>query len=1470
MTSDLKNQFLMVVGTKKSIASVLLSATLMGMQAVFAQEINCRDGDIDVDNDGLIELCFLDDIDAVRYVLDGSGYKPSAEAQTTSSGCPATGCKGYELTRDLDFNTDASYRSTANKIKWTTTSTGGWLPIGDNDNRFSGTFDGNGYTLSNLTIHTTSGDYIGLFGRISSSGTITGISLSDMAVRGDTRVGGLVGWNDGTVSNSDSSGRVSGRAQVGGLAGVSFVSGTIRNSHSSSSVSGTSINIGGLVGWNSRTISNSYSRGSVSGLNNVGSLVGVNVTGSAIHNSGSSGSVNGNRFVGGLVGFNQATISNSYSSGSVNGMSEVGGLAGRSSGAISHSYSRGPVRGSSIVVGGLVGNNATGGAISHSDSSGSVNGNRYVGGLVGVNFSTISNSDSSGSVIGDNNVGGLVGDNHAFINSSYSRSSVNGARFRTGGLVGWNGSAGKIFNSYSSGTVAGDSSDVGGLVGTNSGIVSNSYSKAQVSGLADKVGGLVGNQLSGTISNSYSTSLATGRDEIGGLVGAHVDGTISNSYSTGLVTGRNDVGGLVGRDASSTTVSNSYWDITASGLSASAGGEGKTTAMLQDPIAAIGIYSEWSEADWDFGTAKHYPAIKYTTGTDASNPACGALFSLQPECGSLLAGQKRIRVLISTATLVHTTVLEDDIVVLEAAPHHSIFNAIQVEGNSLAIGTINPSKRWFLVPPDFVVKEATRTMLAFQVAVHDGVDTHQTTVSVVVMKVNNGHGVVSISQDGNDLTVPMASSLLDPDGGTDVSSISYQWQKCLAGEGCLDEAGWSDSGVTTRLYSVAADEARRNNRFRVIIRYRDRQGYAEEVIESITYSIRSVSLAPTFTGTDWSEFEGGAVAVCDDADIDNDDDGLIEVCHLEDLNAIRHALDGFGYQPYSDAVKSTKGCAEGGCNGYELVRDLDFKSDDSYLSTANQVRWTTGSGWLPIRAGFHGTFDGNGYTLSGLMIDRASNVGLFSYISEAVIRRIGLLDMDVRGTDKVGGLVGDNNGTISNSYSSGIVRATNEVGGLVGRGSGGTISNSYSSSSVHGNRYVGGLVGGDAHGAIHNSYNSGSVRAAHEVGGLVGQTLSGMISSSYNSGSVVGNHRWTGGLVGTNRGGTIRNSYNSGSVHGMNEVGGLVGWNNGTVSNSYSSSLASGYHTRVGGLVGWNGGGTVTDSYWDIVASRLLTSYGGTSQTTTALQGPTRPTGIYLAWSSLVWDFGTAIQYPAIKYTPGADANNPACGTVGQPRCGSLLAGQRTRQITISTQTYVHAEAVEGETVVLNATPGNFTYQWSQTDGRNLSLTKTNAAELRFFAPNDLVRAEAVKTTLTFGLTISTTTTVRQQTTVHLVVAKIDNGLMSQPTISRDKNSLVPILGTDPDGVATIEEYQWQRCLDSITAVVCSVWREVSSNASYSIPKEHAVVGNRFRVRLTYTDGQAYRASVTSAVFTYQKPEATFLRLKLFLEGALQ
>jgi hypothetical protein len=285
---------------------------------------------------------------------------------------------------------------------------------------------------------------------------------------------------------------------------------------------------------------------------------------------------------------------------------------------------------------------------------------------------------------------------------------------------------------------------------------------------------------------------------------------------------------------------------------------------------------------------------------------------------------------------------------------------------------------------------------------------------------------------------------------------------------------------------------------------------------------------------------------------------------------------------------------------YILTKSLDLSTEDvdgSEPGTQLADDVTEGnSSYIPN--GFTGTFDGGGFTISGLTkplfdginegvitnldleADQVVGVmgkGMLANQSGATINNVNVTGDVFGGVDSngVGGLVGYSGGNISGSSATGDVTGTYNVGGLVGT-SYGSISGSFAESDVNGDTTVGGLVG-DSNGSISNSSASGDVTGNFYVGGLVGNSTSS-ISGSYAEGDVVSTNSFTGGLVGYSTG-NVSNSYTVGSVTGNNDVGGLVGYQyGGNVSNSYATGDVTGYD-EIGGLVGYQVNSSISNSY---------------------------------------------------------------------------------------------------------------------------------------------------------------------------------------------------------------------------------------------------------------------------------------------------
>ncbi len=188
----------------------------------------------------------------------------------------------YTLSNNIDLTPHFTNKSDmwATDVRVSGNQGAGFVPIGDDAIRFSGTFDGMNHTITRLTINRPGTDNVGLFGYTKDAG-IQNIGLNAVDINGQNNVGGVVGRKlGGAISNSYASGTVEGQNNVGGLTGNNY-NGSIANSYASGSVTGTQY-VGGLTGYNDElsSITNSYASGSVQGQNNVGGLTGDNYNGS--------------------------------------------------------------------------------------------------------------------------------------------------------------------------------------------------------------------------------------------------------------------------------------------------------------------------------------------------------------------------------------------------------------------------------------------------------------------------------------------------------------------------------------------------------------------------------------------------------------------------------------------------------------------------------------------------------------------------------------------------------------------------------------------------------------------------------------------------------------------------------------------------------------------------------------------------------------------------------------------------------------------------------------------------------------------------------------------------------------------------------------------------------------------------------------------------------------------------------------
>jgi len=260
---------------------------------------------------------------------------------------------------------------------------------------------------------------------------------------------------------------------------------------------------------------------------------------------------------------------------------------------------------------------------------------------------------------------------------------------------------------------------------------------------------------------------------------------------------------------------------------------------------------------------------------------------------------------------------------------------------------------------------------------------------------------------------------------------------------------------------------------------------------------------------------------------------------------------------------------------YELANDIDASATSG---------WNGGDGFLPVGVygnRFTGTFDGNNHTITDLYINTSANYsGMFGFThTTSVVKNVGLIDVNVTGRARLGGLIGYAFGIVTNCYSTGSVTSTpnsmQDIGGLIG----------------------------ETHATVTKCYSTANVTAGNEVlsvGGFVGSNWA-TITNCYSTGNVSIGYVWTG--------------YGVGGFSGRN-------YTSATMTNCYSTGHISGSAAGgvIGGFVGV-GGGTYNDDFWDTQTSGYSTSDGGTGKTTAEMKTLATFTDETTVGLTTAWDF---------------------------------------------------------------------------------------------------------------------------------------------------------------------------------------------------------------------------------------------------------
>lgn len=370
-----------------------------------------------------------DGSDADNAYLISSEYQLRLLAIVVNAGDTAYNDKYYKLTAEIELNTwtdtDGDGIVDAGELANNGGSPHSWMPIGDSYDKFLGTFDGDGHTVSGVYIDAGSTAYQGLFGYLGYNGytaTVMNVGVTQSYISGGGPVGGVVGRNHyGRIENCYHTGSVCGITLVGGVVGENY--GTVSGCYHTGSVTGTGDSVGGVAGYSADggSLQNCYNTGAVSSTGvNVGGVVGASYSTVSGCYSVASASVSGENGVGGVAGLACGVVEDSYAACTVSGARNVGGavgIAGDATGSptvsISDCFASGAVTGGTGEfdqdAGGVIGFLAFGSTAASCYATGDVSGSFCVGGVVGQANGAVSNCYALGAVSGADSVGGVAG-----------------------------------------------------------------------------------------------------------------------------------------------------------------------------------------------------------------------------------------------------------------------------------------------------------------------------------------------------------------------------------------------------------------------------------------------------------------------------------------------------------------------------------------------------------------------------------------------------------------------------------------------------------------------------------------------------------------------------------------------------------------------------------------------------------------------------------------------------------------------------------------------------------------------------------------------------------------------------------------------------------------------------------------------------------------------------------------------------
>ena len=1101
-----------------------------------------------------------------------------------------------------------------------------WTPIGTQDNAFTGTLDGNGFTVTINTMANNNADYAGLVGYLGQSGKITNIKVAGK-VTGKSNVGGVVGYCDGKLENVINAATVTGTSNVGGVIGY-YSAKTLYTSYNlgnTGDVTGSTTNAGGVIGTNdsSLTLYNSYSTTKqLCGIHNKGgyqncfdtfgnsSLKVQYKDQAAFQNgevayllrNGKSGQTWGqdltnNEPAPNCLPNSPQVFENADKNGYHNHTGETCTLCPQEPPQENGVYqisTEQQLRDYARIV-----NEKTPNAsavlkadITVSDEWTPIDNTQFFQGTFdgqGHSITFLQPVTASGRV-------GLFArtGRNAVIQNLTVQGTFSG--YYAGGIVGVNN--GKITNcTLQNSTVTNTGSDTdattGGLVGGNYGTIENSQVvSSTVSGSIVYTGGLAGYNDKGTIQNCrviLSNVTAAAGGSAGGLAGINWGGSIKDSYAAvDLPVAKNYTGG---------TTTNCY----RLGATASVNG-GETTATQQQFHSGEVAYklaegSKSSTTQWGQTIAPDsYPVLGgdkvycaedyYHNHTGSSCAVCDDKPAKNADGAYEIATYQN---LLWFAKLVNGTLLEG--MQAQSTAKAVLTANIAVESGWPGIGADDKSYGGSFNGGGYTV-----TLTGAAQATLFG--TTDTSAYLNAICVTGGYLTQTDSGAVTNCYRPEEAPLFQ-------KKAARSAQNCYTLDKLVEQ---KSSGATfTNCYQI--DSTTSGNGI-------ESKGNAAFTNGEVAYLLakRDSKWGQTLGGTEvtYPTYNGKTVYFNNTDNYHNHGSTECTNCNSKPNTA----TDESGKEWYIINTAAELKWFAKWVNGVSPVATEKHPAANAKLGqniTLNEIVLDangnlpdgTHDTWTPIGSNssancYKGTFDGDDYTISGLYCDESSKlyVGLFACVGAGgTVKNVNIADSYVSGSENVGLLCGANGGTtynggtIVNCTVSGTVKGSYRIGGVCGRNILGTVQNCTSNAAVTGTRdYTGGICGENQDGTITDCSNTGTVSGNQVVGGICGYNYlksdtktNAQIISCTNTGTVTGTSESVGGICGKN-GGTLQESYNTGTVTGKGYyTGGVCGINNsGEIDGCYNTNtgtVTGGTKGSTGGVCGYNSGGTVLKSY---------------------------------------------------------------------------------------------------------------------------------------------------------------------------------------------------------------------------------------------------------------------------------------------------